>query len=383
MRREARELQHQSRITHITPAHVTRSVHVPHPLQQARRRSAGSVRSWSAWSRSVRRCTSSSSTTRSRISGSTSRSREHLLSKIRWARIECDPTQRLRSMFDMQMIINPSIQIYLLDAPRAHRRVLGRARRGQVETGRSRADPGFDRTRCQASLARRRSARSEHAAHLLGRAATRRQRAGISLRRCWRPSARPGSPGCSRRATSCRVPLRSPALSVLVALLVGLGIFALMTRKLERLAAAMDEFQRSDFSQRPQLPAANDPGGDEIDRLAISFREMASRITAQLQTLKQNDQLRRELVANVSHDLKTPIATLQGYVDTLLLKDSVALRRGSAQLSDHRFAQLRAARQDGGRPDRARQAGSERGDAPAGAFLGGRTDCRTSRRSSI
>lgn len=31
--------------------------------------------------------------------------------------------------------------------------------------------------------------------------------------------------------------------------------------------------------------------------------------------------LRRELVANVSHDLKTPLATLQGYVDTLLLKD--------------------------------------------------------------
>src|SRR3954447_19307179 len=50
---------------------------------------------------------------------------------------------------------------------------------------------------------------------------------------------------------------------------------------------------------------------------------MASRISAQLQTLKRNDELRRELVANVSHDLKTPIATLQGYVDTLLLKESV------------------------------------------------------------
>jgi HAMP domain-containing protein len=55
------------------------------------------------------------------------------------------------------------------------------------------------------------------------------------------------------------------ALSVLVALVAGLAIFALMTRRLERLAAAMSEFQRSDFSRRPQLPAANDPGGDEID----------------------------------------------------------------------------------------------------------------------
>jgi signal transduction histidine kinase len=112
------------------------------------------------------------------------------------------------------------------------------------------------------------------------------------------------------------------ALSVLVALLAGLAIFALMTRRLERLAAAMGEFQRSDFTQRPQLSAANPASGDEIDRLAVSFREMASRISVQLQTLKRNDELRRELVANVSHDLKTPIATLQGYVDTLLLKDN-------------------------------------------------------------
>jgi signal transduction histidine kinase len=74
--------------------------------------------------------------------------------------------------------------------------------------------------------------------------------------------------------------------------------------------------------QAEALPMPKHADGDEIDRLATTFREMASRITTQLQTLRQNDQLRRELVANVSHDLKTPIATLQGYVDTLLLKDS-------------------------------------------------------------
>ena len=155
-------------------------------------------------------------------------------------------------------------------------------------------------------------------------------------------------------------------LSVLLALLVGLGIFALMTRKLERLAGAMDEFQGGDFSVQPDaLPMAQASGGDEIDRLATTFREMASRITAQLHTLRQNDQLRRELVANVSHDLKTPIATLQGYVDTLLLKDSALTRRGAARLSRHRLAQLRAAGQAGGRPDRAGQAGSQRGLAAA------------------
>jgi hypothetical protein len=50
---------------------------------------------------------------------------------------------------------------------------------------------------------------------------------------------------------------------------------------------------------------------------------MSARLACQVQKLKQTDVLRRELVANVSHDLKTPLATLQGYVDTLLLKDDM------------------------------------------------------------
>ena len=45
---------------------------------------------------------------------------------------------------------------------------------------------------------------------------------------------------------------------------------------------------------------------DEIDRLAATFREMAGRIDAQMAELKAADQMRRELVANVSHDLRTP-----------------------------------------------------------------------------
>jgi len=41
----------------------------------------------------------------------------------------------------------------------------------------------------------------------------------------------------------------------------------------------------------------------------------------QVEELKEVDRLRRELVANVSHDLRTPLASLQGYLDTLLLKE--------------------------------------------------------------
>jgi signal transduction histidine kinase len=82
-------------------------------------------------------------------------------------------------------------------------------------------------------------------------------------------------------------------------------------------------FQESDFSARPALPPPPAGRGDEIDRLGLALRDMSARLASQVQRLKQTDVLRRELVANVSHDLKTPLATLQGYVDTLLLKEGV------------------------------------------------------------
>jgi hypothetical protein len=49
---------------------------------------------------------------------------------------------------------------------------------------------------------------------------------------------------------------------------------------------------------------------------------MRQRIEEQVRELERADRLRRELVANVSHDLRTPLASLQGYLETLLLRDA-------------------------------------------------------------
>jgi two-component system, OmpR family, sensor kinase len=53
----------------------------------------------------------------------------------------------------------------------------------------------------------------------------------------------------------------------------------------------------------------------------MTFKQMSDRITEQVTALKETDTLRRELMANVSHDLRTPIASLQGFFETLLLKE--------------------------------------------------------------
>jgi signal transduction histidine kinase len=110
--------------------------------------------------------------------------------------------------------------------------------------------------------------------------------------------------------------------SLLFALITGLLLFAYLTRRLKRLAIVMDSFDMTQTTSRLHSIHSQDrQHGDEIDRLAFTFKQLVDRIQIQMENLKQADTMRRELVANVSHDLRTPLATLQGYIETLLLKN--------------------------------------------------------------
>jgi len=109
--------------------------------------------------------------------------------------------------------------------------------------------------------------------------------------------------------------------AALFAALAGLVLFALLTRRLRRLSAAVSQFEREGRIDTAALPPAAPAGGDEIDRLNATFRQMAERIASRMGDLEQADRLRRELVANVSHDLRTPLACMLGYLDTVLMKE--------------------------------------------------------------
>jgi signal transduction histidine kinase len=117
-----------------------------------------------------------------------------------------------------------------------------------------------------------------------------------------------------------RVAMYGVAGAALFGVIAGLWLLFRITRRLQRLDRAMSAFEAGDFSRLPPLQEFDTGPQDELSRLGRTFKTMAERITAQLGTLKQTDALRRELVANVSHDLRTPIASLQGYLETLLMK---------------------------------------------------------------
>ena len=71
---------------------------------------------------------------------------------------------------------------------------------------------------------------------------------------------------------------------------------------------------------RSRLGAARAPerGGDEVSAVARSFNRMADELTARAQALDISDKARRQLLADVSHELKTPVAVIQAYTELLL-----------------------------------------------------------------
>lgn len=108
---------------------------------------------------------------------------------------------------------------------------------------------------------------------------------------------------------------------LILVLAAGLYLFNHLTRRLRRLTATMDTFRSVGFEGSPEKRVEPKPAGDEIDRMGATYAAMAERITEQIERLDRADRLRRELVANVSHDLRTPLTTLQGYLETLLIKE--------------------------------------------------------------
>lgn len=110
------------------------------------------------------------------------------------------------------------------------------------------------------------------------------------------------------------------AVALALGLVAGLLVFHLLTRRLDRLTRGMEAFRASGFGAHTPYARPDHTPADEIDRLGLTFDAMAARISEQIEALQKKDALRRDLVAQVSHDLRTPLASLRGYLETLKLK---------------------------------------------------------------
>ncbi len=114
--------------------------------------------------------------------------------------------------------------------------------------------------------------------------------------------------------------IRSMVIILLVSAFVGLFFIWVITKKLNVIVSGIREFQSGNFNAR--IPVENK---DELDNIGLVFNDMAGTISKNIGELKEIDEFRKELISNVSHDLRTPVASIQGYAETLILKkDKIA-----------------------------------------------------------
>lgn len=105
-------------------------------------------------------------------------------------------------------------------------------------------------------------------------------------------------------------------VTLLIAFIFGSITIWYLTKNLSNIIEKVRHFKEGDLQARIE-----NPNDSDLSVLSNTFNEMADTIVANIEQLKSVEQLRRELIANVSHDLRTPLAIMQGYVETLLMKD--------------------------------------------------------------
>ena len=95
---------------------------------------------------------------------------------------------------------------------------------------------------------------------------------------------------------------------VLVFIIISAVFMGRQSRPLQEMARAANAFAHGDLESRVRV---EENASEEIQDLTVAFNNMAS-------SLQKSEYRRQEFVANVSHELKTPMTTISGYVDGIL-----------------------------------------------------------------
>lgn len=102
---------------------------------------------------------------------------------------------------------------------------------------------------------------------------------------------------------------------LITTLMIGLFLFSNLTSRLNHMKSVVSRFERGQLNERIDVV-----GNDELSELSTCFNSMAETLVQNMEEIKNADKMRRELVANVSHDLRSPLASIQGYLETIEIK---------------------------------------------------------------
>lgn len=114
--------------------------------------------------------------------------------------------------------------------------------------------------------------------------------------------------------------LRSGFLTFFIALcatvFAGFMLFFLLTLRLRRLSSGVKAFEKGQLDYRVDIA-----GKDELGALGLAFNRMAESIEEGVEKLHRSEEQRSDLIANISHDLRSPLTSIRGHLETLMIKE--------------------------------------------------------------
>ncbi len=112
-----------------------------------------------------------------------------------------------------------------------------------------------------------------------------------------------------------KIGTQSFILTLVAAFVIGLLVLWLLMKSLRDIIQTVRKFSEGDLSSRIPIRSKG-----ELAELSVTVNIMADTILRNMEELKEVDKLRRDLIANISHDIRTPISIIHGYIETLIMK---------------------------------------------------------------
>ena len=109
-----------------------------------------------------------------------------------------------------------------------------------------------------------------------------------------------------------RIVLFGAVAAVIIALIVAYFVSRNITLPIRQMQETAQQIAKGDFGRRVRIKSK-----DELGELAKSLNTMADELQQKMENLRRMDRMRTDFVANVSHELKTPLTLIRGYIETL------------------------------------------------------------------
>ena len=123
------------------------------------------------------------------------------------------------------------------------------------------------------------------------------------------------------RSYGIKTAVKVALLTLAIGVALTVATIGVLTQPLTALTRVAEQVRSGGFSAsmcETEFPFCD--RNDEVGRLARTFRDTLERLRLEMERVRQTDAHRREMVANVSHDLRTPLTALIGQLETIRMK---------------------------------------------------------------